>query len=328
GVDFRFNPEFVLSLTFPELTAVWAHEVAHIMAGHPWRKGNRDHQRCNVAGDYAINPMLVDAGFTLPKGALIDSAFYGKSMEEIYSMLPASDQQQGGNDANGEGDCGPGEFTAAPNEQQKQLEADWKNATIQAAQIAKAQGKLPAALKGLIAELVETKIDWRAALRKFIQQRAKCDYSWTIPNRRFIQSGLYLPALRSESLPPIIVAIDTSGSTRSVLKTFASELTAILDETRPEEMQVIYCDAQVQYQETYLPGENVKLRSDGGGGTSFVPVFEHVPSEGIEPACLIYLTDLEGTFPEHEPSYPVLWASTEKHVAPWGETIYIDPRDR
>ena len=38
------------------------------------------------------------------------------------------------------------------------------------------------------------------------------DYSWRLPNRRFIDSGLYLPSIRSEGIDAIAVIVDTSGS--------------------------------------------------------------------------------------------------------------------
>jgi predicted metal-dependent peptidase len=62
----------------------------------------------------------------------------------------------------------------------------------------------------------------------------------------------------------------------------------------------------------------------GRGGTDFRPVFAHVEAENVQPACLIYLTDLEGSYPETEPDYPVLWIATTNHRATWGETIRLD----
>jgi hypothetical protein len=47
----------------------------------------RDPERWNDACDYAINPLVVDAGMVLPKGAYLDARFKGKSAEEIYGVL-------------------------------------------------------------------------------------------------------------------------------------------------------------------------------------------------------------------------------------------------
>jgi predicted metal-dependent peptidase len=39
---------------------------------------------------------------------------------------------------------------------------------------------------------------------------------------------------------------------------------------------------------------------------------------------MIYLTDLEGDFPDTPPPFPVLWVSTTSHVAPFGTTIHLN----
>ncbi len=67
GRHLFYNPEFVLSLTEDELVGVNAHEVAHCAFQHMTRRGHRDPRLWNVAGDYAINADLLDAGFVLPK---------------------------------------------------------------------------------------------------------------------------------------------------------------------------------------------------------------------------------------------------------------------
>jgi predicted metal-dependent peptidase len=62
----------------------------------------------------------------------------------------------------------------------------------------------------------------------------------------------------------------------------------------------------------------------GGGGTSFVPVFEEVHKLGFKPDALVYLTDGYGTFGD-APDYPVLWGdiSHDPKLYPWGEVVTI-----
>ena len=52
-------------------------------------------------------------------------------------------------------------------------------------------------------------------------------------------------------------------------------------------------------------------------------MFDWIAEEGVEPDALIYLTDLMGTFPGQQPSYPVIWASINALKAPWGEQVMI-----
>lgn len=82
-----YNPAFVDDLSPDELEGTMAHEVMHCALGHQCRRGPRDPQLWNQAADFAINPLLVANGFTLPAGALIDPAFDNLSAEEIYAQL-------------------------------------------------------------------------------------------------------------------------------------------------------------------------------------------------------------------------------------------------
>lgn len=340
GKAMGYNPEFIKSLSMDELKGVIAHEVMHLACCHHTRMQARDAQKWNAAGDYAINSILEESKFVLPKGRLRESQFDGKSAEEIYNLIPNQNGNgQGNQGTNGQGQgqdndpgqCGevkpfPGENGQASESELAQAEGEAKIAVTQAATQAKACGKLPGAIAKLVDSLVNPKVAWQDVLRRFVQQSARNDYSWSRPNRRFIANGLYLPSLHSQDLGKIVLAIDTSGSIgENDLIQFASELTAILEEFPSCEVQVIYCDAQVNYVQVYQYADlPLQLTIHGGGGTRFSPVFDHVDAEGETPTCLIYLTDLQcSDYPEYAPSYPVLWVTTEDHYrAPYfGEVI-------
>lgn len=82
-----FNAAFVLSLSEPELIGTIAHEVMHCALRHFARRGGRDLEEWNTATDYAINPILRDAGFVLPAGVLNDPKLANLSAEEIHAHL-------------------------------------------------------------------------------------------------------------------------------------------------------------------------------------------------------------------------------------------------
>jgi predicted metal-dependent peptidase len=70
----------------------------------------------------------------------------------------------------------------------------------------------------------------------------------------------------------------------------------------------------------------LELTPEGGGGTDYRPVFEWVEQEGLDPACLVYLTDMECMhFPRCDPEYPVLWARVGGggNTPPFGDMIDI-----
>lgn len=329
GRSMGYNPDFVLGLTHAECVGLVAHEVMHCACGHPWRRGGRDPKRFNRAADYAINPIIRDAHMQLPEGALLDDTFAGKSAEWIYDRLP---QDPGGQDGQGDGGdpAGWGEVIDAGSgggdgDEAAPTEADWRQAVQQAAQAAKMQGKMPGSLERFVGIAAQPKADWRSVLRRFVQDAARSDYSWSRPNTRYLPGGLYLPALHSHEVGVIAVAVDTSGSIDEVtLSQFAGEIQAIMDEARPTRVTVIYCDAQINKIESFERDEVIQLHAVGGGGTDFRPVFDHLEQQDETPVCLIYLTDLYGMFPDRAPEYPVLWATiTDGMAVPFGEQVLI-----
>ncbi len=203
---------------------------------------------------------------------------------------------------------------------------EWAIAADQALRSAKTCGHEPLAVERSLQESRESKQDWRSTLRDFVAARDPSDYRWTPPNRRHIYSGLYLPSVVRQGVGPIVIAVDTSGSIGTKeLEQFAGEIVAIADDTQPESIHVVYCDAAVQSTQEFASSEPIRLEPKGGGGTDFRPVFEWVEQHGIVPACLIYLTDLCcQSFPE-PPAYPVLWVTDSRRTAPFGESIQISP---
>jgi len=311
GKRLGFSPAFVDKQTQDQLVGLTAHEVLHPACGHNWRRDAREARKWNAAADYAINPILTEAGFALPDGGLNDPQYAGKSSEWIFDRLPdGTDGGDGCRDAEGDGPS----------------EADWQQAKEQAINSAAAQGKLPESLRRLIGDATKAKVDWRSLLRRYIQDVCKSDYSWRRPNRRYIGSGLYLPVLHAETVGRIAVAVDTSGSVDDVLLAqFAGEIQAICAEVQPAAVEVIYCDAAVNHTDTYERGETPDITPHGGGGTAFAPVFEHVDAQDEQPIVVVYLTDLCGSFPDVAPDYPVIWCVTGGATgAPFGDVVPCD----
>jgi len=358
GVSLFYNPEFVDTLNAAELAGVLAHEVMHPALQHHTRRGDRNPVRWNMACDYAINPILLDAGLTLPKDVLIDNRFRGMSAERIYNLIEDDEKQDG---SSGQSESRAGNGSAAPengslqndeagNEPQapstpggvgqvldaREPEAEsgpsvaeqtreWQIAVEQAKTVAKVAGKLPVgAVRALEASHV-AKVDWRELLRRAWSDTIPSDYTWTRPNRRHVWSGLYLPGVTSEGVGEIAIAIDCSGSVGSrQLGLFEAEVRSILAGQRPRLVYVLYFDAAVQKVETYRAGQPVSLSPAGGGGTDFRPCFDWLEEQCIMPQTLVFLTDLCGTFPSEVPPYPVIWASTEMRRAPFGEVVPME----
>lgn len=102
GKRIYFSPEFVDKHSNAHLKGVLAHEICHVMLKHHLRRGQRNPSNWNTSCDYAINSILVDAGFSLPEDGLIDLAWRGQSAEDIHRAL-FQDQDQPSADGGGAG---------------------------------------------------------------------------------------------------------------------------------------------------------------------------------------------------------------------------------
>lgn len=202
---------------------------------------------------------------------------------------------------------------------------DWAIAAEQAAESAKHCGHNPLGVERLLEDSKESKKDWRAILREFVAATTPSDYRFCPPNRRHVHAGLYLPSIHREGLGPIVIGVDTSGSIgREELQQFVDEIAAIADQSQPEAIHVVFCDAAVQAVQEFSSSETINLKPKGSGGTDFRPVFEWVEDNDVRPICLIYLTDLCcSDYPDSPPEYPVLWVTDSRRVAPFGETLPI-----
>lgn len=346
-----FNPAFVLGLSADELVGVVAHEVLHCALAHHARRGFRDPGRWNAAGDLAVNPLLVSAGFALPPTRLMPGegsyAHHrpGLTAEAYYAALtdpspPGAPGRQadpggtagvgptGGPPADDPGGCGavrdPAEGSAGAG---SPADADWAVAVAQAGQAARGRGDLPAGLARLVDQVVRPRPDWREVLRAFLTRPARADPAWGRPDRRFVWRGLYLPGRRSEAVGGFVVAVDTSGSIAArELGRFAGALDGLLG-TAEATVTVLGHDTAVHSVRTWEPGDGpFTLDPVGGGGTSHACVFDWLDRSRLDPAGVVCLTDLETTFPARVPAVPVLWAVVGGNPTdpPFGSRLTID----
>jgi predicted metal-dependent peptidase len=84
GKQHYWNEKYVATLSQDEVLGVQAHESEHDGRRHHTRRMGRDPKEWNISCDFAINGDLIEQGFTLPKGALIDAKYKGMSAEDIY----------------------------------------------------------------------------------------------------------------------------------------------------------------------------------------------------------------------------------------------------
>lgn len=311
------------------------------------------------------------------KGPLLDRGYSNKSFEDIYAILKQKKQEEQKNNKNGKpqngngqsqnsnssnnqsksnqnnpsntstnqpnnnGQYSPsslGEVIAAkdPNKTEEELKLQISKAEISA----KSYGNLPAHVSRALESIKKPKYDWREILNRFLTEICSKDYSWSKPNRRYLQSGFILPSLYNKTTGNFVFVVDTSGSvTNEELQKAISEVfycLEILQESRENvELPVIYCDAAVKGMDI-LTDSNIKPKISGGGGTSYKPAFDYIREnkDGAfdNTAAILYLSDgICYTEQIEEPNCPVLWLittdmgmNTPEFKRPFGEDIKFD----
>jgi predicted metal-dependent peptidase len=339
----KYHPDFVEKLTLDETIFVLCHEVGHCVFGHMFRRGARNPLKWNIAGDFIINDMLVGDNIgTMPAGGLHDSALVqkgGGTTDGVYDLLPEMPKcpkcGAGGDDgAPGDPDCGNGhggykQFdncmdAGGSAADQSQAEAENAVRIAQAAQAAKMCGKLGANLERLVNMALKPRVQWQDVLRRFVSQKAKCEYTFARPKRRFLAEDLYLPSLGGERMGDLVIAVDCSGSIGSEeIDQFASELSAIKEDVKPSRMHIIYFHHEVSKYDSFGQDEDLVIAPNGTGGTAFSPIFRFVEEHAIDPVACVVLTDLCCSDFGPAPSYPVLWVSNHSDSAPWGEVVMM-----
>lgn len=360
-----FNLDFYDTLTDKQFLFLVAHEISHFIFEHNGRMGNREHLLWNCATDYAINLMLkyqFEKPDFLIKETLLDEKYENMTAERIYEELLKNpppqppkgrvfildlDGEDGDSDGDGDGEGEqPGEGDTVivrdrrvplpkkePGKSQEQYNQEMKDyirqAVCEAYACAKNQGCMPAGMERVIVGHLKPKVNWLQALRQRLRmgasRKASRDITWTVPNRRFLGAPYIFPSNIGPDQPKIAFAIDTSGSmSEQDLKQAIGELEDIRRKFNAK-VYFLDCDAGV-YESRWIDPYEPLPALQGGGGTDFAPVFQHLIEKKIRPDYCVFFTDGYGNFGDDPTSkFDVLWVLTNQSVnPPFGDVVRVD----
>jgi len=354
-----FHPKFVEEHSVTELMGVLSHEAMHVAYLHGLRRGTRDHLLWNVACDFAINLIVLDAGLELPKNRLLDEKYRDWSAQDIYSDLeknaikinvsfPANGKPQDGDGQGSQGDgnpmwggvMDPQQTSGSGDDEQPsgkalsqadiaQLEQELKVKVQQAAEAAKARGNLPAGVEGLIKAIGAPKINWKDYIQQWVSGHTPDNYTWSRPNRSMlVNHRVYMPRMQLNGAGIGLLSIDTSGSVSDKeLVEYITEITGVIEICNPDKLHIIQHDAVIQRHDIWEHGMDFKdLKVKGRGGTCIQPSFKWAEQCDDVIDWMICFTDMGiGDYPKISPSFPVLWAATGPDNAPFG--TYIPLKD-
>lgn len=238
----------------------------------------------------------------------------GDESDDDSGCSDGSDNKDTGEDSNRRqpGQCrdqSSDDGTKPSQSDKQEMEQDQSEELAALAQQAAAMGNLPACISRMVDAMLNKKMDWKEELAEYLLSFDKSDYSWSRPNRRFINKGLYLPSLQADgAIDHMVLAIDTSESVdQKKLSSFVAELNGILEQVTPNRITVILCSSYIKDVIELTRSEPFSHEIYGCGGTDLCPPFEWVEENGESPDLLVYFTDLQGPKPRIEPDYPVVW---------------------
>jgi len=335
GVRFLYNPEFIQKCSMDELHFILTNSVMHHILSHQQRKLNRKGALWQLATDFAINNMLKNSKFKIPKGANYNKEYKNMYSEEIYQLLK-DELISGGIDVYDDVKT-LDEFSAKDENSSvfgsmnnvKEIDNDkdadeWDYAASLSKEVAQKKSLMPLGLNRFAKKVDTNDIDWKFELYNAINRHMRNNYAFMPPNKRHLYRGVALPSLASDTLS-LIVAIDTSGSIQEdILGAFIAEFKSIMQNFPSVSIELLIADAKVHNHYTFVGGDKLEFALTGGGGTDYRPVFDYVEQNLPMSSMLLYFTDGEGIFPKIPPAYEVLWAlSQNKNKIPFGRKLQI-----
>ena len=207
-----------------------------------------------------------------------------------------------------------------------QLNTQWQQRLVGAAQQASQAGKMNGSVARLIERLLRSTVPWRTLLARYMSGSSRTDYNIMRPSQRRTGEAI-LPSLHTRQTN-IVIALDTSGSIeQDELAVFIAEVNAIKSLVNAK-ITLLACDWQLDEEGPWVfePWEHLTLPRtlQGGGGTDFSPVFDWMHSNPIQADLVIYFTDAQGRFPSRPSGTETLWLVKGSAEVPWGQRIQLN----
>lgn len=314
----------------------------------------------NIACDYAIHQILIPLvqqgfypGLEVPSSALYDVKYKDMSAEAIYLDLKSRPPTDTSLDCHFNFGSGPMPSGAIPidggwviildskgnvaelspeekeaigqfnlNSIKEQIEKDIKQAKQSHLWGNETEDYLRTAADS---DPRQAATDYRNILANWIIEQCNSDYSYQRLNKSYLNQGMIVPSLYSKTLKGK-VGIDVSGSISEELLNYEiNQLEALRAQIPDHELEVIFIDCEIKDIQKLEGGTPIKNKINGGGGTSFVPFFEHVKKDPDGCNFCIFFTDGWGDCPAEPPNCPVLWVmvTPDHQKQPWGEHLEI-----
>jgi len=294
-------------LSQAQQTTVLLHELWHIALLHIPRGIGKYSNVWNRACDVRINNDLIKAGHSMPEGE--DEGVHDLdvdeptklSEEELYELYLQET---------------PEEARGSPNslDDSTQEKCEQHVALTQRALLGcdgSTQDDATASIRRHISLLTHKPLPWHRILYEHLQDSLVDEVTWTRPNRRYLASGMYLPARNCSPNPieHLAIYIDTSGSVRdSDVAVFIHEIKSIVDTLAIDRCSIHTFNISIEQSFELQDDPNLN-RLKGYGGTNLQCAVNHMVT--INPDVAVVFSDLED-FPPNpiEGLPPIFWIKT------------------
>ena len=336
--ELRWNPVFFWSMSDEEASYVLYHEVMHLVLHHCTTRKFDLHSIGNDAQDAAINEIVPKE-----KGRIEFPTLKGKpcgiSVAELKKQKEFKDlkerdtseyyYEQFKKNAKtikigriGKGDKNDGKQPTSLDDHGGWKEDEVADERVRAAVLEIDRNDLWGTVSETMKETIRAaqvrRVNWKNCIRQFAGNHIWPTRESTRkrPNRR---TGWMFSGSKRLHVDKLLVAVDTSGSTREMLDTFLGTINTMVDHFPIDIMQ---CDAVKVAGPVPFEQRKSVLEFKGLGGTCFQPIIDEI-TKGHYKAAVI-LTDGEGPVPTR-PKSNVLWVLPEGHKPPvdWGQRVTI-----
>ena len=320
-----YNPMFIDACPFGELSSTILHGIGHQFT-YEWETCvNYDYARYRIGIEHMIGEFIKACCLPLVPGWTYEPSWEGLHPAECLEFIGEVSETDAVRIC-------PVRYPLRPEdyEDREQLEDRILPMMMHANEVAKSIGIGVGMFDLLLGSLLEPQLPWESELATFMSETlGRKGRSYRHPSRRsfavYPDGETYLPG-PSRDLDTVTIVIDVSGSVVSdpgLLQAFLSEIWAILQHLK-KKCRVILHSSEVLDDFEAENIEEVIERCNKTGGTDFIPVFNLIAQADKRPACVVWLTDLFGTWPDFTPNYPLLWVVGKNHsTAPYGKILEL-----
>jgi predicted metal-dependent peptidase len=322
------NPEFVRSLSAPDLVFVLTHELYHLLLRTHQRAEGTSASDFNRAHDYIINDLLREEMQyrSIPAGGLDWPGARFLSAEKILGEMernPESSPRCWACPGSTGGQGPPGDVLDRdlekewfPDTEAREQEARAREVQESAAQAMSLQALMEsmngrgtaagtqqdsvAALRGFY------RPPWELALQRWLDSVGPSERSYARPSRRGAdRTDVVLPGRKREGWTLHIV-LDTSGSMVAEVPRALGAIADFCEAIGVDQVHLVQCDTAVGRDEIVAPAEMGQWHVTGYGGSDLGPAMLRL-AESPDVSSAIILTDGDIEYPQHPVPYNVLW---------------------